>query len=1327
MTKPLPISLARRFAHMAALLAGIAMLAIAGASWWMINQEHAASLHSLLKKDAALQATSVSSKLHVIAARMSELTKSSLITNALRDSVDKDRILIPYLKGIQDINGVPVDIAFTDFEGREIARNGNASFSEQELSWLREKLPAGQPTARVQLGKDGKESEELLAVEFIVFSHSNVVEGALLYRIKLDELALHTMQSGVRLMHGKESEPLLHSQAAIATAVNVPPIYKLLDFAILTSPDPSARSVDWQTLGVFFILAVGMVVTVIMLGLNFGKRLTRDLLGLEFFARGVSESGFGTGRAEAADSLEVASLAQSINGMLDHLEKAEEALRDSEMMSRNTTESMVEGVITTTTENIVLEANAAALQLFGYEKSELIGRDVSELVPERHRRQYKDTVAALAAQPEAFRIPGRELRSVRKDGSEFLASVSFADIQVGGRRLFTAVILDITEHKRVEVALRESETRFRNLTELSSDWYWEQDVELRLSFHSSSFAERSGTTSDKLLGKCRWEEPNRFPLNGTWDEHRATLEARQPFRDFEYVRIGENGEQFFVSLSGVPIYDAAGNFNGYRGVGTNITERKQAQNEILLLNTGLEQRVQERTEELESQQEELRQSNEELEEKNHLLAEQKVEVEHKNREIEASRLTLAEKAEQLALTSKYKSEFLSSMSHELRTPLNSLLILAQLLAENAEHNMSGQQIEYAKTIQGAGKDLLALINDILDLSKIESGTVTLDLDDVSFANVGEQLEQSFCHVAQSRSLGFDVELAPSLPPSLYTDSQRLQQVLKNLLSNAFKFTQKGQVSVRIAAVESGWSVDHDGLNRAQTVIGFFVTDSGIGLATDKQKIIFEAFQQADTGTTRKYGGTGLGLSISRELARLLGGELHLAMSSPGQGSTFVLYLPLRAPESGQNSSPATQEIMPLPETSQEIILNSAIPVMVDDRAAIKPGERTLLIIEDDARFAAILLRAARDKGFKGIVAARGDDGLKLAGEFKPTAITLDLHLPDMDGWVVLERLKRNPDTRHIPVEIISAEDNRPRGLRDGAFEYLVKPVTAESLHKALADVNKFAEREVKDLLVADGNEQHRNSVLDLIGNGDVRIKAVASGKDALAALKKKRYDCIVLDFNLPDISVADLLEAIQGIDLTRDVPVIIYGMDELPQQEQERLKSLTLKGIVKEVRTPERLLDETALFLHRVVSKLPEERRQMLEKLYLSADSLAGKKVLVVDDDVRNIFALTALLERHKMAVLSAENGRAALEELGQNPDVDIVLMDIMMPEMDGYEAMRQIRQMKQFESLPMIALTAKAMQGDREKCIAAGASDYVSKPVDTDQLVSLLRVWLYR
>ena len=781
------------------------------------------------------------------------------------------------------------------------------------------------------------------------------------------------------------------------------------------------------------------------------------------------------------------------------------------------------------------------------------------------------------------------------------------------------------------------------------------------------------------------------------------------------------------------------------GIVLNTIEANMRTEELLKQSQSLAQ-------ELGSQQEELRQTNEELEDKARLLEQQKVEVESKNREVETARTALEEKAEQLALTSKYKSEFLSNMSHELRTPLNSLLILAQQLAENQEKNLSEQQTEYARTILGSGKDLLALINEILDLSKIESGTVTLELQDTSFANLREQIERTFRHVADNRGLGFGVELAPGLPQAMHTDEKRLLQVLKNLLSNAFKFTDKGRVSVRIEPAESGWSIDHAILNRAEAVIGFTVTDTGIGVPPDKQKIIFEAFQQADTGTARKYGGTGLGLSISREIARLLGGELRLIASEPGKGSTFVFFVPLRTPDSGGRQTPrddpsgsaggdtprtgpdaAGRGASRVPGASPEVLpprSTGAVPpqaTLADDRALIGPGDRTLLIIEDDLKFAGILLQAARDKGFKGVVTTHGGEALRLAAELKPTAITLDLRLPDLDGWVVLERLKRHPDTRHIPVEIISAEDNRPRGLRFGAFEYLVKPVTAEAIQKALADVRKFAEMEVKDLLVADGDEAHRKSLAALIGNGDVRIKTVGTAKEALAALRKKRYDCMVLDFDLPDMPGVGLIEAMQANELTREVPVIVYGRGELPQKEQERLRALALKGIVKEVSTPERLLDETALFLHRLVSKLPPDRRKMLEKLYAAGDVLEGKKALVVDDDVRNIFALTSALERNKLQVLSAENGKSAIELLKKTPDVDVVLMDIMMPEMDGYECMRQIRRIKKYESLPMIALTAKAMKGDREKCIEAGASDYVAKPVDTDQLLSLLRVWLYK
>jgi len=860
-----------------------------------------------------------------------------------------------------------------------------------------------------------------------------------------------------------------------------------------------------------------------------------------------------------------------------------------------------------------------------------------------------------------------------------------------------------------------------------------------------------------LVGQCAYEKQRILLTNvpGDYIEITSGLGEAKPLNIIVLPIIFENKVRAALELASFtlfsPIHQTFLDQLGESiGIVLNTIEANMRTEELLKQSQSLAQ-------ELQSGQEELRQTNEELEDKARLLEEQKVEVERKNREVETAKLALEEKAEQLSLTSKYKSQFLSNMSHELRTPLNSLLILAQQLADNAKGNLDDKQVEYARTIQGSGKDLLGLINEILDLSKIESGTVTLEPELLSFGNLRDQIERTFRHVAENRNLGFSVELAPSLPDALYTDQKRLMQVQKNLLSNAFKFTEKGRVSVRIEPAQSGWSIDHPVLDRAEQVIAFYITDTGIGIHPDKQKIIFEAFQQADVGTARKYGGTGLGLSISREIARLLGGELRLVASEAGGGSVFALFLPLRMPEralgGGAEAAPgrllersaerplwysderpeARSELaafrppLPFAATEPERRPEAAATTVADDRAEARVGDRTLLIIEDDPKFAGILLQAAHDKGFKGLVALRGADALKLAAEYRPTAITLDLRLPDMDGWVLLEKLKRNPDTRHIPVEIISAEDNRSRGLRYGAFEYLVKPVTGEAIQQALLNIRKFAELEVRDLLVADGDAAHRKQIIELIGNGDVRTKAVASGKEALAALKRKRYDCMVLDLTLPDMSGNDLIEATQRNELTCDVPIIVYGLEELSAAEQERYKGLARTGIIKEATSQERLLDESALFLHRVVSKLPEDRQRMLEKLTASGDALSGRKVLVVDDDVRNIFALTSALERNGMTVYSAENGLSAIEVLKKNPDIELALMDIMMPEMDGYETMRRIRALKGFETLPMIALTAKAMKGDREKCIEAGASDYVSKPVDVEQLLSLMRVWLYR
>jgi HAMP domain-containing protein/CheY-like chemotaxis protein/signal transduction histidine kinase len=769
-------------------------------------------------------------------------------------------------------------------------------------------------------------------------------------------------------------------------------------------------------------------------------------------------------------------------------------------------------------------------------------------------------------------------------------------------------------------------------------------------------------------------------------------------------------------------------------------ELQTQQKELTDTNKRLEQQaqVQQTNEELlKKQQEELQRTNEELEEQAELLALQNKEVERKNRDIEQARGLLEERAEQLALTSKYKSEFLANMSHELRTPLNSLLILARLLSDNPDGNLTAKQVEYTRTIYSAGTDLLELINDILDLAKIESGTMSVDIEQVLFGDLREHLDRTFRQIALNKKLSFKIDLEAGLPKGIYTDAKRLQQVLKNLLSNAFKFTERGEVKLGVEVVREGWSLEIEALTNSATVLAFSVSDTGIGISADKHRVIFEAFQQADGSTSRKYGGTGLGLSISREIAHLLGGEIKLT-SRAGEGSKFTLYLPQTYQESEIMNDRDSGMDKPKAELAPAISAAVAAPnfhlpapypspSISDDRENIESGDRLLLIIEDDVNFARILLDLAQEQGFKGLVALRSDVGLAMARDFKPTAIMLDLNLPVMDGWTVLDRLKHDPSTRHIPVHIVSVEDGRQRSLQLGAIAYLQKPVTREALSKALTDIKGFVERPVKNLLVVEDNETQRLSIVDLIGNQDVLTTAVGSGAEALEILKSGHFDCIVLDLGLPDMTGFELIEQIKQEATLKSLPIIIYTGKELTRAEETQLKRMAETIIVKDVRSPERLLDETALFLHRVQANLPEPKRQMLEQLYQTDSTLAGKKVLIVDDDMRNIFALTSMLERHQMEIVFAENGREGIAQLQNTPDIHIVLMDVMMPEMDGYETMQAIRKMPQFAALPMIALTAKAMKGDREKCIEAGASDYITKPVDTEQLLSLLRVWLYR
>jgi HAMP domain-containing protein/signal transduction histidine kinase/CheY-like chemotaxis protein len=753
--------------------------------------------------------------------------------------------------------------------------------------------------------------------------------------------------------------------------------------------------------------------------------------------------------------------------------------------------------------------------------------------------------------------------------------------------------------------------------------------------------------------------------------------------------------------------------------------------------------------ELQSQQQELQQTNAELEDKAKLLADQNVEVERKNKEVEQARQALEEKAKQLALTSKYKSEFLANMSHELRTPLNSLLILSDQLSKNSDGNLTSRQIEFARTIHSSGNDLLTLINDILDLSKIESGTVMVDVGEVTMRDLREYVDRTFRHVAESKKLDFMVDVSPDAPRAVHTDAKRLQQILKNLLSNAFKFTDRGSVLLEVRDAVDGFTPDHPILSRAKGVISFTVRDSGIGIPAEKQQIIFEAFQQADGSTSRKYGGTGLGLAISREIAGLLGGEIKLT-SSPGQGSSFVLYLPTnytaprtprrpmaREAQSSESAAPGAvlaepdSPVKPSPGAEYESATEPAHTPsnnVDDDAADIQPNDRVLLAVENDLHFARLLVDIGREQGFKVVVAARGATALQMARMLTPTAISLDINLPDIDGWRVLNRLKDDVATRHIPVQIITTEEERERGLRMGAMGVLTKPIkTKDSLDSTFSRLNEYLNQSLRKVVLIDNDDAQPSAIAELIVGPDVEIFPARSAEEAAEILKGLTPDLIICALDLPEKKRFDLIDDIKEEPRLREVPLLVYSTKELSKKDELHLKRLTQALVLKDVRSSQRLVDETALFLHRPMSAVPESVRMEIEKLHQPGTVLAGKKVLVVDDDIRNIFAMTSILEPHNVTVVAAETGRAAIENLQTIADVDAVLMDIMMPDMDGYDTMRAIRKLAKFRSLPIIALTAKAMKGDREKCIEAGASDYISKPVDSEQLLALMRIWLHR
>ncbi|WP_036745296.1 response regulator [Paenibacillus sp. UNC451MF] len=752
-------------------------------------------------------------------------------------------------------------------------------------------------------------------------------------------------------------------------------------------------------------------------------------------------------------------------------------------------------------------------------------------------------------------------------------------------------------------------------------------------------------------------------------------------------------------------------------------------------------------ERLQRQQEELEKVNTELSKRSYQLEAQVRFSEEVNVEIERQKEALQKRTEELTTMSKYKSEFLANMSHELRTPLNSMLILSQFLAENKEGNLSSKQVEFAHTIHGSGSDLLRLIDEILDLSKVEAGKLDLNVDMTIVDEIASMLRRNFQPVATKKGLEFRVESGTDVPPYFYTDSYRLMQILKNFLSNAFKFTVQGHIALRIYKTEFAFA-DVPGTAK-QAAIAFAVTDTGIGIPEDKQDMIFEAFQQVDGTTSRKYGGTGLGLTISRELAQLLGGEISLE-SHNGQGSTFTLFLPAVTDQDEQVLLPITTNEVAAGAESVSVetastnnvphISDIVIPQVVlsdpkllapgeveDDREHIEAGDRVMLIVEDDAPFASFILDMARSRGFKGLVATQGDKGLALAYTYKPHMIMLDIHLPVMDGWTVLDLLKQNPETRHIPVHVLSVVDEPQQSLVSGAMAYLKKPVSKEMLEQAFNSIEDLLNRIPKRLLIVEDNMPLRDSLVELIAHDDVAITAVGYGEEALQELSGGHFDCMVLDLELADMSGFELLDRIRNIERLRTLPIIIFTGKDLDMKQERELRKYAESIIVKNVKSQERLYAETALYLHRVESQLPEERRKLLHKLNNAEDVFEGKHIMLVEDDIRNVFALTNVLEEYKLKVTYAENGREALNVLQLNPDIDLVLMDIMMPEMDGYEAMKQIRSNPMHEQLPIIALTAKAMKEDRQKCIDAGASDYISKPINTDKLLSMLKVWLYK
>ncbi|HEU4718459.1 MAG TPA: response regulator, partial [Bacteroidia bacterium] len=984
----------------------------------------------------------------------------------------------------------------------------------------------------------------------------------------------------------------------------------------------------------------------------------------------------------------------------------------------------------------IIYVNDTFCKISKYSREELIGKNHRLL---KSGRQPDGLFVGMWKAVSIGRTWNGEILNKAKDGTFYWVDTTITPFRGldGKIEKYVAIRFDITSMKNQKTEIEAVMSAIYR-----SNSAVEFDLDGNILKANDIFLEMMGYTENEILGKHHSMFVEK-EFAGT-KEYRDFWNAlrKGKYQEDEFMRITKSGEPIWIKGNYNPILDSQGKPYKVLKIATDITLiRKQSmelaaqteeleaqQEELRQSNEELMEKtiLLEKSEtELKSQQEELQQTNEELEEKANLLEEQKDSLEN-------AKMDLENKARELEVAGKYKSEFLANMSHELRTPLNSILILAQLLSENKNNQLSEKEVDFARNIYNSGTDLLSLINEILDLSKVESGKMELDIINVPFSDISADISAMFTEVAKNKSIGFSIETDRKLAKdALSTDKQRLEQILRNLLSNAFKFTGKGgAVILTTGRPAAGTHFRNKTLGAKKDIIAFSVTDTGIGIPAEKQSIIFEAFQQADGSTKRKYGGTGLGLSISRELAATLGGEIHL-QSEEGKGSTFTLYLPqqfdatlIRLVErnvevrESVSGLPAKKPVERLPLLSSE---------SSDDRYDIKENDRSVLIMEDDPDFAQVLLTFARERKYKGIIASEGNTGLSYARYYKPDAILLDMNLPVIDGADVLKQLKNDPSLRHVPVQIISGYDRRKEGLQLGAFDFLRKPISKDDLRNAFDKIEKFLSKKLKKLLIVEDNEKQNNAIRELVGNGDVKSFAAYSGSEAYRMMNSENFDCVIVDLGLPDMTGFDLLEKIKASDTLKKIPIIVYTGKDLTKEESVRLNKLANTVVLKTVDSNERLLDETTLFLHRVESRLPKEKQNIIRRLHKTDEVLKNKTVLVVDDDIRNIYSLTNVLEEEGINCLTAENGKAALKMLKEHPGIDIILMDVMMPEMDGYEATREIRNISRFSKLPIIALTAKAMKGDREKCLNAGMSDYITKPVNIEQLLSLMRVWLYR